>query len=134
MPSRRPLRRVAPALCLVVSGISVGHAQTPAQVERFEKNARPLFSSKCQGCHNAKLKSGGLDFSSLEAIKEVASMGIFGKPSEPEGSVLLRALSYENQIKMPPQGKLPPETITAIREWLAAGAPAPAATPSAGNS
>src|SRR5579859_7097333 len=134
MPSRRPLRPVAAALCLVVSGIRVGHAQTPAQVELFEKNARPLFSSKCQGCHNAKLKSGGMDFSSAEAIQEAASMGIFGKPSAPEGSVLLRALSYENQIKMPPQGKLPPETITAIREWLAAGAPAPAATPSAGNS
>ncbi len=134
MPSRRPLRPVAAALCLVVSGIRVGHAQTRAQVELFEKNARPLFSSKCQGCHNAKLKSDGLDFSSAEAIQEAASMGIFGKPSAPEGSVLLRALSYENQIKMPPQGKLPPETITAIREWLAAGAPTPAATPSAGNS
>src|SRR5690242_2114297 len=134
MPSRRPLRPIAAALCLAASGISVGQAQTPPQVELFEKNARPLFSSKCQGCHNAKLKSGGLDFSSPEAIKEAASLGIFGKPSAPQESVLLRALSYENQIKMPPQGKLPPETISAIREWLAAGAPAPAPTPSAGNS
>ena len=102
MPSRRPLRPIAAALCLAASGISVGQAQTPPQVELFEKNARPLFSSKCQGCHNAKLKSGGLDFSSPEAIKEAASLGIFGKPSAPQESVLLRALSYENQIKMPP--------------------------------
>ena len=34
---------------------------------------------------------------------------------------------------MPPQGKLPAETIAALREWVAAGAPVPATTPSAGN-
>jgi hypothetical protein len=37
------------------------------------------------------------------------------------------------QIKMPPQGKLPAETIAAIREWVMAGAPSPAVTPSAGQ-
>jgi len=112
----------------------VGQAQTPAQIELFEKNARPLFAEKCQGCHNAKLKSGGIDFSSPSSIKEAASMGIFGSPSEPEKSVIVQALSYEGQIKMPPQGKLPAETIAAVREWVAAGAPTPAVTPSAGNS
>ncbi len=35
---------------------------------------------------------------------------------------------------MPPQGKLPAETIAAVREWVAAGAPIPAVTPSAGDS
>ncbi len=134
MPSRRPLRRSAVVFFSIVFSLAMGQAQTPAQIELFEKNARPLFATKCQGCHNAKLKSGGLDFSSPEAIKEAASMGIFGKPSEPEGSPLVRALSYEHQIKMPPQGKLPVETIAAVREWVAAGAPTPAATPSAGNS
>ena len=91
MRSRRHLCPIAAALCLILSIISVAQPQRPAQVELFEKNARPLFTSKCQGCHNAKLKSGGLDFSSPEAIKEAASMGIFGKPLTPEESVLLRA-------------------------------------------
>ncbi len=108
-------------------------AQTAGQLELFEKNARPLFVQKCQLCHNAKMRSGGFDLSSPEGIKEAASMGIFGKEAEPEKSPIIRALSYENQIKMPPQGKLPAETISAVREWVAAGAPSPAATPSAGN-
>jgi cytochrome c553 len=102
--------------------------------EIFEKNARPLFVQKCQFCHNAKMRSGGFDLSSPDGLKEAASMGIFGKATEPEKSPIIRALSYENQIKMPPQGKLPPETVAAVREWVAAGAPLPAATPSAGNS
>src|SRR5437764_13442055 len=86
-------------------------AQTPAQLELFEKNARPLFAEKCQGCHNSKLKSRGLDFSSPESIKEAAASGVFGKPAEPEKSVLLEALNYESRVKMPPQGKLSPEAI-----------------------
>ncbi len=100
--------------------------QTPAQTEVFEKNARPVFVEKCQGCHNAKLKSGGLDLSSSSGIKQAAAGGFFGSAADPESSVLLQALSYSGRAKMPPQGKLPPEKISGIREWIAAGAPFPA--------
>jgi hypothetical protein len=127
----RPLMTALPLLGLI---LSAGRAQTPAQLELFEKNARPVFAEKCQGCHNAKLKSGGIDFSSPAAVREAAAMGIFGNPAEPEMSVIVKALSYEGQIKMPPQGKLPAETIAAVREWVAAGSPTPAVTPSAGDS
>ena len=124
---------VTSALLFTLS-LGLVQAQTPAQLELFEKNARPLFAEECQPCHSAKLRSGGFDLSSPEGIKEAASIGIFGKAADPENSPILKALSYENRIKMPPQGKLPAETIAAIREWVAAGAPSPAATPSAGNS
>jgi len=127
-------RTLRGTLCLVALTLGATHAQTPAQLELFEKNARPVFVSKCQGCHNAKLKSGGLDLSSPDAIKEAASMGILGKATEPEKSVMVRVLQYESTIKMPPQGKLPAETIAGIRDWLAAGAPTPATTPAAGQS
>jgi hypothetical protein len=127
----RPFFTVLP---LVTLGLGAAHAQTAAQLELFEKNARPVFAEKCQGCHNAKLKSGGFDLSSPGAIKEAASMGIFGNAAEPDKSVIIKALGYESQIKMPPQGKLPAETIAAVREWVAAGAPVPAVTPSAGDS
>jgi hypothetical protein len=129
-----PWRTLRTALCWIAFCAVAGRAQTPAQIELFEKNARPLFTSTCQGCHNVKLKSGGIDLSSTAAIQEAASMGIFGKAGEPEKSVLLRALTYEGAIKMPPQGKLPAETLAAVHEWLAAGAPTPAAVPSAGDS
>ena len=128
------MRTFTAALSLLTFCLGAGQAQTTAGLDLFEKNARPLFVSKCQGCHNAKLKSGGLDLSSPEAIKEAASIGIFGKPSEPEKSVLVQVLTYENQIRMPPQGKLSAEAIAAVREWIAAGAPTPATTPAAGNS
>jgi hypothetical protein len=134
MLRERTVRPLFTMLSVVTLSLGVGHAQTAAQLELFEKNARPVFAEKCQGCHNAKLKSGGFDLSSPGAIKEAASMGIFGNAAEPEKSVIIKALSYDSQIKMPPQGKLPAETIAAVREWVAAGAPVPAVTPSAGDS
>ena len=94
---------------LFTLSVGIVAAQTPAQIELFEKNARPLFAEKCQPCHSAKLRSGGFDLSTVEGMKEAAAMGIFGKASELDNSPILRALSYENRIKMPPQGKLPPE-------------------------
>ena len=126
------LKTPSAVLCLLAGSVAV-FAQTPAQLELFEKNARPLFAEKCQGCHNAKLKSGGLDFSSPEAIREAASTGVFGKPAQAEDSILIKALRYESTVKMPPQGKLSAEAISAVRDWVAAGAPLPATTPSAGN-
>src|SRR6202050_2133908 len=128
------LRRLFTVLPLLTLCLGAWQAQTPAQLELFEKNARPVFAEKCQGCHNAKLKSGGVDLSSPRAIKKAAPLGIFGSAPEPEKSVIIKALGYESQIKMPPQGKLPAETIAAVREWVAAGAPVPAVIPSAGDS
>jgi Protein of unknown function (DUF1549)/Protein of unknown function (DUF1553)/Planctomycete cytochrome C len=125
---------VRPLLTILFGFAAIARTQTPAELELFEKNARPLFVEKCQGCHNAKLKSGGFDLSSPAAIKEAASMGIFGTAADPEKSPILKALTYEGQIKMPPQGKLSVEGIAAVREWVAAGAPIPAVTPSAGDS
>jgi hypothetical protein len=90
------------ALFVLAIGSPIVRAQSPAQVELFEKNARPIFVGKCQGCHNAKLKSGGFDLSSPEGMKEAAASGIFGAAAEPEKSPILQALSYENRVKMPP--------------------------------
>jgi len=124
--------RIAIASFLAASALSA-QAPTAAQIEIFEKSARPLFAEKCQTCHNAKLKSGGLDLSSPEGIKQSAAGGFFGTAEDPDKSLILQALGYENRVKMPPQGKLPPEKIAAIREWVAAGAPVPVTESAAGS-
>src|SRR5215467_12359271 len=109
MPIARFTTRVAALrsfFTILLFSTGAALAQTPAQLELFEKNVRPVFAEKCQGCHNAKLKSGGFDLSSPSGIKEAASMGIFGKAADAEKSPIIKALSYESQIKMPPQGQM----------------------------
>ncbi len=122
------------SLSLLVLAALPAVAQTPAQLEVFEKHARPMFVKSCQGCHNSKLKSGGIDLSSPEGIREAGATGIFGKADAPEKSLLYQVLSYEGRVKMPPQGKLSPEAISDLKEWLAAGAPIPASVAAAGES
>ena len=104
-----------PSLPVLFALLSLSPLIAADNTELFEKNARPLFAEKCQGCHNANLKSGGIDFSSPEGIRQAAANGVFGAPSDPDKSALLQALGYEARVKMPPQGKLPAESIAAIR-------------------
>ena len=88
--------------------------------EFFEKKIRPVLASKCQGCHNVKVKMGGIDMSTAAAF---VSSGAAAR--------LEHVLSYDERIKMPPTGKLPPEEIANIAAWVKLGAPWPGAVPPA---
>jgi len=57
--------RFLPLLLLWVFAASAW-AQTPA--EFFEKKIRPILVNSCQTCHNAKIKTAGLDLSSAEGF------------------------------------------------------------------
>jgi len=54
---------ISSVLVLLVS-LRLVHAQSPDQLELFEKKVRPIFVENCQGCHNEKVKNGGLNLSS----------------------------------------------------------------------
>ncbi|HYZ82983.1 MAG TPA: PSD1 and planctomycete cytochrome C domain-containing protein [Bryobacteraceae bacterium] len=108
---------VTAALCSLALG-----AQPAEVVEHFEKKVRPVFVKNCQGCHNAKLKSAGLDLSSAAGFAAGGSSGVLVAKDTPENSLLLRVLSYEHQLKMPPTGKLKQEDLTAVTDWVKAGA------------
>ena len=104
----------------VVTTIAVANAADGDEL--FEKSIRPVLASKCEMCHNAKMASGGIDFSSPTGYDKAKRTGIFGAAEQPEKSAFLQALLYDTKIKMPPTGKLDAETIVAFRQWLSAGA------------
>ena len=95
--------------------VSSAFAQSPVQINAeqtdfFEKKIRPIFVQNCQMCHNGKAKMAGIDLSTGA-----------GLPVER----LLGAVGYENSIKMPPSGKLKPEEIRDLADWVKIGAPWP---------
>jgi hypothetical protein len=103
-------------------------SQTPASVDFFEKEIRPVFADKCYGCHSSKLKSpmGGLALDTKSGWKRGGNGGPVIVPGDPAGSRLLQALTYkQTELRMPPTGKLPDEKIAAFEKWIAAGAPDP---------
>jgi hypothetical protein len=105
-----PPRFIIALLSLSVLSFSQQHD------EFFEKKIRPVLVAKCQGCHNAKVKMGGIDMSSAAAF---ASSGAAAR--------LEHVLSYDERIKMPPTGKLPADEIANIAAWVKLGAPWPGA-------
>ncbi len=106
---------------------SLAFSQVPKadQTEFFEKNVRPVLAQKCQMCHNAKVKTSGLDMSSAAAFMAGGGSGSLVNVESPDQSLLLHVTSYEGKLKMPPMGKLKDQEVAALREWITMGAPWP---------
>src|SRR5260370_31087203 len=121
-PGRRSLTLALSWLTLVVR-LSVAQ---PSGTEYFETKIRPLLVARCQACHSATSRMADLDLSSAEGFQRGGNSGVLINGLDPSESRLLRAVSYESQIKMPPTGRLKAEEIDAIREWVRMGAPWPA--------
>jgi len=94
--------------------------------EFFEKKIRPVLVSKCQGCHNAKMKMAGLDMSTGEAFAKGGSSGTLIS-SAPAESRLLKVIGYDDRLKMPPTGKLAADDIENLTAWVKLGAAWPGA-------
>jgi mono/diheme cytochrome c family protein len=91
----------------------------------FESRIRPLLVEKCQGCHGSTKQKGGLRVDDRESLLKGGDSGAAIRPGAPDESLLLLAVSYRDDLKMPPKGKLSGEEIAALRRWVAGGAPWP---------
>jgi hypothetical protein len=91
----------------------------------FETRIRPILVENCQSCHGPKKQKGGLRLDSLAALLEGGETGPAVVPGRPEESLVLKAIEYSEDLKMPPKGKLSPLAIASMKEWIVAGAPWP---------
>ena len=118
--------RIAPFLLL--SALAVAGPGSPAlgqssdPVDLFEKRIRPLFAEHCQACHNPELRTAGLDLSTAEGFLQGAASGPLISAESPAQSRLLRAVSYQEAVKMPPSGKLSAQQISDLETWIDLGA------------
>ncbi len=139
---RRPnanLARWAALLGIVAAFISVTAADgmaadkpgpSAAGVEFFEKNVRPLLVDQCYSCHSAGAKKlrGNLYLDNEQGWLKGGDLGPAVKPGSPKESLLISAVRQDDDLKMPPKGKLTDAQIALLTQWVEMGAPAPAAT------
>jgi len=97
-------------------------AQTPADIEFFDKEVRPLLRSNCQGCHSANGLNSGLAVDSLDAMLKGGNRGPAVKAGD-GASLLLQAVRHEGGLKMPPGKKLGAEQVSKLEEWVKRGLP-----------
>ncbi len=107
--------------------VSKSPAQDAAQQEFFEKKIRPIFANNCQRCHNPKAKLAGLDLTTAEGFSRGGASGSVVNREKPDESRLLKVISYDREMKMPPSGKLKDHEIAALTEWVKMGAMWPGA-------
>ena len=88
--------------------------------ESFEDRVQPLLQARCGGCHNAKVKQGGLSVATRDDLLIGGKTGAVLVPGNAVDSLLL---SMVNTGKMPLGGQpLSPEEILLLRRWIEAGA------------
>jgi uncharacterized protein DUF1553/uncharacterized protein DUF1549/cytochrome c len=101
-------------------------------LEFFESKVRPLLATQCYSCHSSKatVVQGNLRLDSRETILRGGHSGPALVPGSPDQSRMIRALRHEVEPHMPPWGKLEPEKIAVLEEWIRRGAPWPEERPS----
>ncbi len=89
--------------------------------EDFEMRVRPLLAKQCYSCHT-QTKLGGLRLDSRETILKGGNSGAAAVAGNPDQSLLIQAVRHSHErLKMPPSGKLKPEEIAALEDWIRQG-------------
>jgi Protein of unknown function (DUF1553)/Protein of unknown function (DUF1549)/Planctomycete cytochrome C len=94
----------------------------PSAVEFFEAKVRPLLVNRCQGCHNEAKAKGGLRLDSKAFAMLGGPTGPAIVPGKPDESLLVGAISYVDDLRMPPKSKLPADEIATLTRWVEQGA------------
>ncbi len=98
---------------------------SPAEIEHFEKQIRPLLHEHCYECHSAQAKvlQGGLRLDAASHLLAGGDSGPAVAPGNPDESLLIQSVRYHGDgYDMPPAGKLSDAEISLLVDWVARGA------------
>ncbi len=119
---------------LAPNALAQENTPSPEDIAHFEKHIRPVLADSCYRCHSAELskEKGGLTLDTLPGLLNGGDSGPAITPGNPDQSLLLTAITYEDpNLQMPPKNRLPKETVEAFRTWILRGAPWPGSDASA---
>ena len=93
-----------------------------------EREIVPILKQQCGKCHLDGKSKGGLSLSNQQALDEGGDSGPVIDNKTPRNGILAKVLRYDGEMKMPPTGKLPPQQLEKLMQWIDAGAPLPSGT------
>lgn len=88
----------------------------------FDRRIEPILRTHCLGCHNDKLKDGGISFTDRDGLIHGGAHGPAIVPGNPDASILIQAVRQDGALTMPPGGKLSPKDIATLTQWIKRGA------------
>ena len=96
----------------------------------FTNEVRPLLEEHCIRCHGGKDSKGhhkvksGLQLVSRKGIVNGGDHGSAFNEEKPEESLFLHVVSYEDEnLQMPPKGKLDEKARSVLTDWVKRGMP-----------
>src|SRR2546427_10793012 len=104
--------------------VAVPASQTPPtaqSVEYFEAKVRPVLAANCYDCHTDE-RMGGLRLDSREGLLKGGESGPAIVPGDPDKSLMIAAVRQTGALKMPKGGVLTADDVSALVEWVRAGA------------
>ncbi|MDP1560213.1 MAG: PSD1 and planctomycete cytochrome C domain-containing protein [Pirellulaceae bacterium] len=111
--------------CWAAAGSAQGGWPQESSEDFFEKNVRPVLLAKCVECHGPDTQEAGLRLDTRANLLQGGGQGPAFEQATPADSLLLRAISYEHELQMPPEGPLASDQVEILRHWVLAGAPWP---------
>jgi Protein of unknown function (DUF1553)/Protein of unknown function (DUF1549)/Planctomycete cytochrome C len=115
------------ALVLAINPRSLPSPPAVSEVDAifFERSVRPLLAERCWECHAGEAPEASLRLDSWDAMVGGGDSGPAVVPGKPAESLLITAIHYSDEPQMPPDGKLRPQDIDILTEWIERGAPWP---------
>lgn len=113
------------ALSLALIGSLFSSSVTADEAgDAFEKHIRPLLLEKCIECHGPAKQEHKVRLDRrADVLSGKAGDVAFIVPGNPDISRLWQVIQHhDDDIAMPPSGKLPPEQIEYVRQWIISGA------------
>ena len=121
--------RMSVALTVLAGVVTAAVARAdanPRALERevfFETRIRPVLATTCIKCHAQKRTENNLRVDRRAALIKGGDSGPAIVPGNPEKSLLIRAVRYhDDDLKMPPDKKLPDAVVSDFEQWVRDGA------------
>jgi hypothetical protein len=93
-----------------------------AAAEYFERVVRPIFVENCVDCHGAEDPEADLRLDTAEGLFRGGLSGKVVVPHKPDDSRLIQLVRGTADLQMPPDDRLPPESVKALEQWIRDGA------------
>jgi len=95
--------------------------------EFFESKIRPVLVEHCYACHSQEAATkkklrGGLLLDTRDGFLKGGDGGPVVVDGKPDASRLFTALSHNDDLKMPPRGKLADAVVADFKAWIERGA------------
>src|SRR5262249_17650344 len=92
------------SLVLLVLSVTAWPGLAQQSSEFFEPKVRPILAANCYSCHGAKVHLSGLALSTAAGFGKGGERGALIDRAQIANSLVLSAISYSAELKMPPNG------------------------------